>query len=79
MKIVEVHFEDPTTYNHWSDKDTIASSCCRVCIARGSLFEDSERYIKVCLLGSDDGETFSDWVVIPKGCMVDFKEIGDVE
>ena len=79
MQIVLVKFQDPTTQHHWSNKQEVDESVCRVCVACGFLFEENDKFVKVALLCSEDKETWSDWITIPMGCVLSIDKIKEVD
>ena len=77
MKLVLVSFNDPTTFGHWSIKEDMEASKCKVCFAQGMLMREETDFIKVGLLCGKGGDSFSDWIVIPRGCILTCDEVGE--
>ena len=79
MKVVVVKFLDPTTCGEWSTKQEVDETKCKSCVACGFLFEENKDTVKVALMCSNDKEAWSDWVVIPAGCVLSIDKIKEVD
>ncbi len=79
MKLVVVKFRDSTTFDHWAHKDEVDKSKCKVAIAIGLLWEETEEITKVVLLCSENKEHLSNWVVIPTPCVITCDVIKEID
>jgi len=76
VKIVVVSFQDPTAYGQWATLDEMDELKCKVCYASGFLLEEGD-FVKVGLLCGADKASTSNWIAIPKGCVLHCDEIGE--
>jgi len=79
MKVVLVKFEDPTTFGNWATPERMEESAPNVCYGCGLLLAKNKKTVKIGLLHAADGETVSDWIVIPRGCIVSMETIKEVK
>lgn len=66
MKIVRVKWQDATTFGHWADKETVEETGLKECYAEGSLLRMTSKIVTVVLLRDTEGESYSNWVNIPR-------------
>lgn len=73
--IVEVNFQDITTYSTWDSPDCIKEEKPILCRAVGYLVEETDDFIRLIFMYAPS-ERWAERIIIPKGIIIDRKILG---